>query len=305
MSAPPEEARRSDEELQRVQRWMQAVLMHPGDVAEAIVSPQAQAYYALDLASLDGVIAPSRALNSAQRLEIYVDAYFARLMECLAEEFAATRYAVGQDLFDALAFGYLQAFPSRSYTLHDLGGSFPNYLRDTRLHEHDAPAGAPGNWGDFIVDLATFERSQREIFDGPGIERMETSDWPSLQDLPPDQLAALRLTPAPCLRLHVIDHPVHDYWLQHKAGDDPCVPDQGVTYLALHRRDYQVQRHDLAESQYRLLASLVAGQTLQHALSLAATHDDSGTLARHLSAWFATWRHEGFFTALITAPPSE
>ena len=60
------------------------------------------------------MIGRSRALASDARLEIYVDAYYERLMECLREEFAATRHAVGDELFDALAFGYLQHYPSRA-----------------------------------------------------------------------------------------------------------------------------------------------------------------------------------------------
>ena len=114
--------------LPQIQRWMQSVITHPGGVEEGIRSETARRHLDLQPAELESIIRPSRALTSHQRLEIYVDAYYERLLECLREEYGCTRYALGDELFDALAFGYLQQHPSQSYTLNLLGASFPRYL---------------------------------------------------------------------------------------------------------------------------------------------------------------------------------
>ena len=65
----------------------------------------------------------------------------------LREEFTATRYAVGDELFDALAFGYLQHYPSRSYTLNTLGEQFPKFLAESRLHAHETAERSGGAVG--------------------------------------------------------------------------------------------------------------------------------------------------------------
>ena len=163
MSAP-------EPRLDQVQRWMQSVITHPGGASEGVDSPQARQHVDITLGELEQVINRSQALSSADRLDIYVNAYHARLMECLAEEFAVVRHALGDELFDAVAFGYLQHFPSRSYTLGQLGALFPRYLTESRLHATGAPEEAGPTWPDFIIELATLERSLYEVFDGPGTE---------------------------------------------------------------------------------------------------------------------------------------
>ena len=43
-----------------------------------------------------------------------------------AEEFPVLKHALGEEVFDAFAVGYLQQYPSRSYTLFQLAANFPN-----------------------------------------------------------------------------------------------------------------------------------------------------------------------------------
>lgn len=171
--------------LVQIQRWMQSVVMHPGGVAEGVDSAQARAHLDVPRDELPSVITRSRALDSAQRLEIYVDAYYERLLECLREEFPATRFAVGDELFHALAFGYLQHYPSHSYTLNALGHSFSRYLAESRLHERDMPSDAPESWADFVIELAQLERTLRDVFDGPGIERLTPLTAEAFSRIPP------------------------------------------------------------------------------------------------------------------------
>jgi hypothetical protein len=106
MSETPD--KHAEPRLEQVQRWMQSVLMHRGGVAEGVDAAESRAHIDITLAELPQVIRPSQSLSSADRLEIYVNAYHARLMECLDEEFAVTRWTLGEDLFGAVALGYLQ-----------------------------------------------------------------------------------------------------------------------------------------------------------------------------------------------------
>ena len=212
--------------LAQIQRWMQSVIRHPGGVSEALDSPQSREHLDVGPAELESVVRRSQAMTSAERLEIYVNAYHERLLECLREEFPATRHALGPELFEALAFGYLQKHPSQSYTLGQLGTQFPSYLAESRLHAQAAPADAPPTWPGFVIELATLERSLRDVFDGPGTEKCVPLD--------PRQLAELaaggdvRLVAAPCLRLQQFDHPVDAYWAVAKDGGEPRSRNRGA-----------------------------------------------------------------------------
>ena len=106
--------------------------MHPGGVEGGLASDAAQKHLAVGPENLEQVILRSAAQSSVERLAIYADAYYARLLECLAEEFPILRKTLGEETFEAFAFDYLQCYPSQSYTLGKLGENFARYLAETR-----------------------------------------------------------------------------------------------------------------------------------------------------------------------------
>ena len=112
-------------DLEQIRRWMQAVIVHPLGVEQGIASDDARQHVDVDAAGIERVVTRSKALSAVERLGIYGYAYYARLLECLKEEFPAVLHAVGEEAFDAFALGYLQKYPSRSYTLFELGANFP------------------------------------------------------------------------------------------------------------------------------------------------------------------------------------
>jgi len=118
--------------LDELQRWMQAVITHPQGVVSGIESEPAREQIAVVADQAGRIIGRSRALSSVERLEIYHQAYFARLLECLRHEYSVLAAALGEELFDTFAVGYLQTHPSTSYTLERMGANFPEHLAATR-----------------------------------------------------------------------------------------------------------------------------------------------------------------------------
>jgi hypothetical protein len=283
--------------LEQIQRWMQSVLMHSGGVAEGMKSPQARQHLDIAQGDLESVILPSRALDSSARLEIYVDAYFERLLECLREEFTATRFAVGDELFDALAFGYLQHYPSRSYTLNTLGEQFPKFLAEMRLHAHETPSGAAEDWPEFVIELASFERVLRDVFDGLGSEGQAVLNFEELSEISAEKWGQLRLLVAPCLRLHRFAHPVQAYWSAFKNGQRLGPPALQTTCLAISRRHFVVERRELTQLEFELLSRIARGETVGEALAGTATlaGADWKALERGVPTWFRQWTVAGFF----------
>ncbi|HUG91428.1 MAG TPA: DNA-binding domain-containing protein [Planctomycetaceae bacterium] len=289
-------------ELARIQRWMQAVIMHPEGVAAGVNSGAARSEIDVSAAHLEQVISRSRALGSLKRLHVYGNAYYARLLECLRDEFPATAHAVGTDTFDGFAFGYLQAYPSTSYTLARLGSNFPRYLAETRPpRESD---GDEPDWADFLIDLATLERVYSEVFDGPGVEGQPLLAADDLAGIPPERFAGVRLVPASCLRLLELRFPVHEFATAVRQGRGPDVPRPAPTYLAITRRDFVVRRQAVSRARFDLLASLSAGRTLGEAIEAVLAGSDATVagseaafddLAGNLRQWFADWAAAGYF----------
>src|SRR5262245_34966742 len=125
---------------------MQSVIVHPGGVRAGLESETAQTYLPLNLKTVEQLVPGSQLQTSAERLAIYANAYYARLIECLESEFPVFRQTVGEETFAEFAADYLQHYPSQSYSLGHLGEQFPKYLAETKP-PNDLQSEAPG-WAD-------------------------------------------------------------------------------------------------------------------------------------------------------------
>jgi hypothetical protein len=294
-------------QLAQIQRWLQAVITHPDGVEAALSSPEARAQIDVPAEGIEDVVDPSRRRTSVERLEVYANAYYARLLECLRDEFPALLHAAGEEVFDGLAFGYLQSYPSHSYTLGELSRQFAQYLEETRPHDEDESDGSP-SWPDFMIDLVRLERAYSEVFDGPGAERLTLLGPADVRDLSPDDWIQARLATVPCLRLLSLRYPVHEYATAVREKRDPELPDPLPTWLAISRINYVVRRWTLTRVQFELLDCLIRGETVGSAIERAAklaveSGESVDRLAENLRDWFAEWSSAGFFRAIEPDAP--
>jgi hypothetical protein len=295
----------SEQPLDAVQRWMQAVIMHPDGVSAGIASEAARE--AIDVApgDIEHVVERSRALSSVERLAVYANAYHARLVECLRAEFPILAQTLGEDAFSGFAFEYLQSYPSRSYTLARLGEHFARHLEETRPPRDPKPVsgGDPDapDWADFLIDLARLEWTFSQVFDGPGVEGQPLLDADRLRAIPPEQWVDARLTCVPCLRVETFRFPVSEYFTAIRRGEQPAPPAPAPTFLAINRRAFIVRRHELTREQHMLLSSLLSGATVGEAIERAAPNDEAAlpAFADRLRTWFARWSAEGFFLDVV------
>jgi hypothetical protein len=285
-------------DLARIQRWMQAVVMHPGDVADGV----ATAHEHLDVTpeEIERVLTRSQALPALDRLGIYNAAYHARLLECLREEHPVLVRAMTQEVFDTFAVGYLQAYPSHSYTLAHLGNHFPRYLAETR-EAVDAEAKAAATWPDFLIDLAQLEVTFNEVFDGPGVEGKPALDLVQVMSVDPKCWPQARLLPVGCLRLLALTYPVDVYYQALRDRENSHPPEPGATFLAITRRDYIVHHYRLERAEYELLQALVSGYSVGGAIDRAArvADVDAEQSTDDVRGWFRDWTARGFFSAVL------
>jgi hypothetical protein len=248
-------------DLATTQRWLH----------EALIVPRS--------ASADDAAArliPSAALGAAEGLAIYQRGYRLRILSCMRQQFPALCHALGEPLFDDFVADYIRAMPPESHTLYDLGRRFAGFLEQERP-DRNAPEEEREHWIDFMIDLARFERLLFTLFDAEGWEEraLATHDTPD---------AELRLQPA--FALGAYRFPVAAYYHAVRRAEQPEPPPIAPSCVALCRTDYVTRTHVLEESEYRLLARLMAGSSI--AEGLAATAADTGL---GLEAVVTSWRH--------------
>ncbi len=311
-------------ELDVVEKWFQAVITHPGGVAAGLGSEEAQRRLPVASGELGTVVAPSRSLTAEERLGIYAHAYYARLLECLADCFPVLARALGPEVFQSFAFEYLQRYPSRSYTLDRLGEDFPRFLAETRPEGDPLDPSSPARdetpaWPDFLIDLARLEWAIAKVFDGPGVEGQPLLRPEDLETLGPERFAAARLRPVACLRLLACRYPVNAYYTAARRAmhaqsenadgenvenaedvEDVPVPEPAAEHVVLTRVDFVVRRHDLTAFQYILLEALAEGARVADAIAHVAEATDfpEEDLAAAIRESFRLFAARGFFQAL-------
>ena len=313
------DAQKEPTDLTRLQRWFQAVVTHADGVDSGVGSEEAQKLIQLTPGQLERVITRSRALSAAERLAIYANAYHTRLLECLGEVFPMLKRTLGEDGFEGLAFGYLQEYPSRSYTLNELGRHFAGYLEESRPLLDEPSAELSGatktdrppveeDWPRFLIDLARLEWAIYEVFDGPGVEGVALLDADQLLAIPAERWPEAKLIPVVCLELLATRFPVNEYYTalrKSKSDEVVPVPAPADSFVALTRRDYVVRRYALSKTQFHLLRGLKeqrsVGEAIESILPGAETAPDD--MATMLQLWFRNWTAEGFFQG-VSLPKS-
>lgn len=270
--------------LDVVQRWLLDVITHPQGVAAGVSSAAAQSSIPLTLEQLNDVILPSEKRTSLERLAVYGDAYHARLIECLATEFPATRRLAGAEAFGNFVIEYVTSFPSRSYTLARLGDHFAEHLQRTRPPR--AAAESSPDWADLLVDVARVERCLSEVFDGPGDEETQTAS----QAPPAADPLCVQLRTAQSLRLLEVRFPVLDVLREFGTGTFTSPPQPRATFLAIHRRDYRVWRRELSPAAHAFLGALHSAEPLGAAVGAAAACWEGP--AQELPVAIQDWCHD-------------
>ncbi|MDG2207666.1 MAG: DNA-binding domain-containing protein [Pirellulales bacterium] len=292
-------------DLEKLQTWMQVVISHAGGIEAGIASEEAQREFEIAPDSLERIICRSNNLTSTERLGIYGNAYFARLLECLRESFPALAYALGDELFDEFSLEYLQRYPSQSYSLCELGGHFASHLQETRP---DAEQRASGeiDWPDFLIDLATLEWNIEQVFDGPGTEGIPSLAIEQIEAVPPEQWSQMILRPGPSLRILEFQFPVNDYYTEFRQENKPEMPAPRPQYIALNRREYVVRRLEIEPLEYRLLERILCGNSLGDVIQRVAAEAEVPLeqFAELLQQWFQKWTTAQFFSS-ISSPQAE
>ena len=269
--------------LPELQRWMQAVVVHPGRMRDALAAPEAAEVLAPgDVAE---VILPSATLDPAERVGIYHGMYLLRMEEALQSDYPGLRHLLGPRGFRRLVRDYVQAFPSRSYTLNRLGDHLPEFL---------ATAGARVPGRAFAAELARVELAMTEAFDAAETPPLSAE---AIAAVPADAWEHAVLRPVASLRLLALRYPVAA-WLDSLDDPDHQHPPRRRrnTWVAVYRREYRVWRQELGREAFELLAALAGGLPLGQAVARRAGR--RGADAEQLFRFFRQWVGAGLFTAV-------
>jgi hypothetical protein len=270
-----------------LQRWLQAVITAPGSVKHALASREAARLVRPDRTR--DVVLPSARLSAAERVGVYQGMYLPRMMDALESDYPALAHYLGPRAWERLVRAYVDAHPSRSYTLNELGRRLPEFVRRARVPR---PA--------FCRDLARLEWAVTEVFDAPETQPLGEREIAAVA--PRDWIRA-RLVPVAALRLVALDHDAGTWLdsLRDESHRHPR-PRRRRTLVVVYRRNYAVMRREQEPAAFALLADLVAGQPVGRALARALGRRGDKRLAGADAAFrlFREWAAAGLFSRVET-----
>ena len=218
-------------------------------------------------------IKPNDRLTSFERLEIYNQQYWFRVIAAVSEDYPALNAILGAKKFDALLLAYLKENPSTSFTLRNLGAKLPHWLG-----QHPEFTGSKQA---LAIDVARLEWAYVDAYDATRLPPLGAEDFVLLS-----ADSTLRLQPH--LQLLALQYPVDELVLQVRnetpemdiVSNAASAPEQSKRrglpkirkspmWLAVHRYDNMVYYRPIDREAYLLLCALRDGQSIAEALSTA------------------------------------
>ena len=219
---------------------------------------------------------------------MYRNAYVARIVAALGEDFPALKHALGAVRFDALAAAFLHAHPSQHPSLRYAGAHLPAFIAGhTCAAAAELRATAP-----WAADLARLELAITDAFDAADTKLLTRAD---LSALPPPQWDVLALALIPGAQLLALGWPVRALRSAHDA-EQPLARGAlapAPEHVLVWRREERVMHRALEASEATLLARAQHGVRFGELCALAAEALGDATGAAFAASVLARWVKDG------------
>lgn len=240
-------------------------------------------------------------LTGFKRLEIYNRQYWFRLRACLYSDYPGLRAILGDKKFARFTDAYLAKFPSRSFTVRNLGSRLAEFIK--------AAPGLTAPHQQLALDVARLEWAHLEAFDNEARPALTAGD------LAVFDAAKSRLRLQPHLTLLKLESDVADFLIEikknaglrneasnameeshhHQKKHRVRGMKRGTSFLAVHRHEDGIYYKRLEPGQFVLLSALQNGSTLENACSKLVKLDLPGDLSATVQQWFADMAALGWF----------
>ncbi len=189
-----------------------------------------------------------------KRFAVYRNTVASSLIDALKAGFPTLVKLLGEEFFSAMALVFLRAHPPKSRILMLYGGDLPSFLEEFQPVAHLG----------YLADIARVDQALRESYHSADSAPLPEADF---QQLLGQDIAALRLTLAPSLRLVRSRWPVASIFAANHAGGP--APKPAAEDVVILRPEFDPAPHLLPTGGAEFIAGLLAGKTLGESLDLA------------------------------------
>lgn len=206
-------------------------------------------------------------LSAAERLDIYANMYFFRILDSLKTDFPRVYKILGDVRFHNLITDYLVKYPPTHFSLRNAGLNLPLFLKTHGESKKNK----------FLPDLALFEWNMIEVFDAADTD-LVTRD--TLSQINPKAWAGMTLEFIPALRLMNSGFGVNSKTPEKKS--------KGA--ILIWRKNFKVYHRALDRFEEKLFRVMRAGKTFADAcakvVQIESGEKDMQKIGACLLRWF-------------------
>jgi hypothetical protein len=289
MTKPPEE-------LRITQEWFASVITQKLNDKDKINSLSPRGGLIAEEACQ--YIAPSAKMRPHQRIQIYNQQYWWRLLNTMQTNFPFLTRLFGYQAFNKeIAIPYLLHYPPSSWMLSFIGQKLPLWLKNN-YKKSDLP---------LIQNAARLDCAFTASFIAPQHPLLDLSSLS--QGEGPEAFLTCHFYLQPHVQLFKFDSNLFafreeflakdvDYWMKHRFPKLPKV--KGVTcHYALYRTlNHKIAYREISQGEYFLLDLFKGGITIEKACEVVEEQETSlyEYVATHLQQWLIDWTRIGLLT---------
>lgn len=219
-------------------------------------------------------------LDAPQRVDVYANMYFFRLLDVLRDDYPAVAAVLGDTDFHNLITDFLLHHPPTHFSIRHAGDRLPEFIGT-----HAVSTARP-----YLDSLAQWERALHDAFDAADGPTWTPAD---LAVIPASDWAALRFRLHPSVHLLRSGWAVQDLRRGVDRGDVPQVPLPTPTWLCVWRHGLEVVHRSIDALEFDALALAAAGAAFSD-ICAAADRTGDGETAPRLAAALARWLDDGW-----------
>jgi len=272
--------------LRELQLWMRWIFVDPRgvDTALKIPYPKGERYFSRYIEPRPSAFPFIKGIGHTaieERLSIYAEGYFSRILDAVDSDFATTKRILGTDLFNKLMADYLKEYPSHTTNIGEIGKNLPRFVGHYYLQE-DLP---------YLADTVSLEWNIVESFyanenaklDMKVVSQMNETSWAHSEILLDSSV-----------KLMSLNWPVDELWRNRgrpEFSEIELALSYGQTNLLIYRTQGDVYVDKVSAPEFKILSLLKEGSTLIEAISKIEDRE-----VESLMSWFGRWTRVGIIS---------
>ena len=223
---------------------------------------------------------------AAERLAVYADAYYLRLIEILEADYPSLAKCLTEDVFAQLARDYIAANPSANYTVHNFGENLAQFITSRTGYDP------------YLAELAEFEWALARVLVAKTAKHATAAE---LARVKADAWPELHFFLHPSLEVHRFHYNVPQIWQAMNADTKDQVIHQPEPLIWLIWRFQQTPYYaTITTVEEILLDAMKAGNSFMEICEKLCQWMDAANTAQFVAEHLRLWLDDGLITKIVS-----